>query len=216
MIKKELNNVEKKNMLLSILLIALGILLVLKPDGVVNAIVIGIGAFLMVTAIIDLIFYFMNAKLGGNFINLSKGIIEFIGGIFLMFRSEAVISLFPVVIGLIIIFSSIFKLYVALSIKSIDSKKWIPNFVLSILCILFGVVIVLNPFETLTSIVRLAGIVLIVSEVLNLIYSGVLVFTLKKMDEAVTDLVKKEDDGVKEAKIIEEKPKKKKHTEEQD
>ncbi len=208
MIKKELNNVEKKNMLLSILLIALGVLLVVKPDNVVNFIVIAIGAFLMVTAIIDLVFYFMNAKLGGNFINLSKGIIEFIGSIFLMFRSEAVVSLFPVVIGLIIIFSSIFKLYVSLSIKSIDSKKWIPNFVLSILCILFGVVIVLNPFETVTSIVRLAGIVLIVSEVFNLIYSGVLVFSLKKMDEAVTDLAKK-DDGVKEAKIIEEKPKKK-------
>jgi uncharacterized membrane protein HdeD (DUF308 family) len=208
LIKKELNNVEKKNMLLSILLIALGVLLVVKPDNVVNFIVIAIGAFLMVTAIIDLVFYFMNAKLGGNFINLSKGIIEFIGSIFLMFRSEAVVSLFPVVIGLIIIFSSIFKLYVSLSIKSIDSKKWIPNFVLSILCILFGVVIVLNPFETVTSIVRLAGIVLIVSEVFNLIYSGVLVFSLKKMDEAVTDLAKK-DDGVKEAKIIEEKPKKK-------
>lgn len=208
MIKKELNNVEKKNMLLSILLIALGVLLVVKPDNVVNFIVIAIGAFLMVTAIIDLVFYFMNAKLGGNFINLSKGIIEFIGSIFLMFRSEAVVSLFPVVIGLIIIFSSIFKLYVSLSIKSIDSKKWIPNFVLSILCILFGVVIVLNPFETITSIVRLAGIVLIVSEVLNLIYSGVLVFSLKKMEDAVTDLAKK-DDGVKEAKIIEEKPKKK-------
>ena len=208
MIKKELNNVEKKNMLLSILLIALGVLLVVKPDNVVNFIVIAIGAFLMVTAIIDLVFYFMNAKLGGNFINLSKGIIEFIGSIFLMFRSEAVVSLFPVVIGLIIIFSSIFKLYVSLSIKSIDSKKWIPNFVLSILCILFGVVIVLNPFETVTSIVRLAGIVLIVSEVFNLIYSGVLVFSLKKMDESVTDLAKK-DDGVKEAKIIEEKPKKK-------
>ena len=208
MIKKELNNVEKKNMLLSILLIALGVLLVVKPDNVVNFIVIAIGAFLMITAIIDLVFYFMNAKLGGNFINLSKGIIEFIGSIFLMFRSEAVVSLFPVVIGLIIIFSSIFKLYVSLSIKSIDSKKWIPNFVLSILCILFGVVIVLNPFETITSIVRLAGIVLIVSEVLNLIYSGVLVFSLKKMEDAVTDLAKK-DDGVKEAKIIEEKPKKK-------
>lgn len=209
MIKKELTNVEKKNMLLSILLIALGILLVLRPDSVVNFIIIGIGAFLMVTSIIDLIFYFMNAKLGGNFINLSKGIIEFIGGIFLVFRSEAVAGLFPVVIGLIIIFTSIFKLYVALSIKALDNKKWIPNFVLSILCIVFGAVIILNPFETLNTIVRVAGIVLIVSELFNLVYSGVIVFSLKKLEDTVTDLAKKEDDGVKEAKIIEEKPKKK-------
>ena len=209
MIKKELTNVEKKNMLLSILLIALGILLVLRPDSVVNFIIIGIGAFLMVTSIIDLIFYFMNAKLGGNFINLSKGIIEFIGGIFLVFRSEAVAGLFPVVIGLIIIFTSIFKLYVALSIKALDNKKWIPNFVLSILYIVFGAVIILNPFETLNTIVRVAGIVLIVSELFNLVYSGVIVFSLKKLEDTVTDLAKKEDDGVKEAKIIEEKPKKK-------
>lgn len=209
MIKKELKNVEKKNILISVLLIILGVLLVLRPAGVVNAIVIGIGIFLVITAIIDLIFYFMNAKLGGNFMNLSKGIIELIGGIFLIFRGTEVVSLFPVIIGLVIIFNSIFKLYVALSIKAIDNRKWIPNFVLSILCIVFGAVIIFNPFEALTTVVRLAGLVLIISELFNLVYSGVIVFSLKKLDDAVTDLVKKEDDGVKEAKIIEEKPKKK-------
>ena len=168
--QETIKNLEKKNIMLSILLIILGALLVWKPIGFIKTIVIVIGAILFVMAIVDFISYF-NSDQSINNTSLFKGIIELIAAVLLIFRNDVLIDLFPIIIGVVLIFNNIFKLQLSLNIKKIDANKWTYGFVSGLIGILVGVVIILNPFETLELVIRIAGIIILISEIASLIYT---------------------------------------------
>jgi uncharacterized membrane protein HdeD (DUF308 family) len=197
--KEVIKTLEKKNIMFSILLIVLGALLTWKPIGFIKTIVIVIGAVLFIMSIIDFLAYF-NSDQNINNANLFKGIIELIASILLIFRNDVLIDLFPIIIGVVLIFNNIFKMQIALDIKKVDNNKWTYGFVSSLVCILIGVVIILNPFNTLEFVVRLAGIILLISEIAGLIYTMLVLKTIKVVIDAVDVEVK---DAEPETKVIE-------------
>ena len=197
--QETIKNLEKKNIMLSILLIILGALLVWKPIGFIKTIVIVIGAILFVMAIVDFISYF-NSDQSINNTSLFKGIIELIAAVLLIFRNDVLIDLFPIIIGVVLIFNNIFKLQLSLNIKKIDANKWTYGFVSGLIGILVGVVIILNPFETLELVIRIAGIIILISEIASLIYTGIIFKTVKNVVDAVNVEVT---DSKHEIKVIE-------------
>ena len=66
--------------------------------------------------------------------------------------------------------------------------------------ILVGVVIILNPFETLELVIRIAGIIILISEIASLIYTGIIFKTVKNVVDAVNVEVT---DSKHEIKVIE-------------
>lgn len=201
MIKETIKNLEKKNMIVSILLIILGGLLVWKPIAFIKSIIIIVGIILFILSIIDFVSYF-NSDQEINNVNLFKGIIEIIAAILLMFRNDVLIDLFPVILGVIIIFDGIFQLQIALNIKKLNPNDWIFGFVLSLVTIIVGVVVVFNPFEALELILRVAGVVLLVSEILSLIYCGVVLHSFKEIVETIEDTIKNEGKTKIEVKVV--------------
>ncbi len=197
--QETIKNLEKKNIMLSILLIILGALLVWKPIGFIKTIVIVIGAILFVMAIVDFISYF-NSDQSINNTSLFKGIIELIAAVLLIFRNDVLIDLFPIIIGVVLIFNNIFKLQLSLNIKKIDAHKWTYGFVSGLIGILVGVVIILNPFETLELVIRIAGIIILISEIASLVYTGIIFKTVKNVVDAVNVEVT---DSKHEIKVIE-------------
>ncbi len=200
MIKETIKNLEKKNLIVSILLTILGLLLITRPIAFIKTIIIIVGIILFILSIIDFVHYF-NSDQEINNINLFKGIIELIAAILLTFRNDVLIDLFPVILGVIIIFDGIFQLQIALNIKKVNQNDWIFGFVLSLITIIIGAVIVFNPFKTLELILKVAGVVLVVSEVLSLVYSGIVLHGFKKVVETVFE--EKEEEKHPKGKIIE-------------
>lgn len=199
MIKETIKNLEKKNLIVSILLTILGLLLIVRPIAFIKTIIIIVGIILFVLSIIDFVHYF-NSDQDINNINLFKGIIELIAAILLIFRNDVLIDLFPVILGVIIIFDGIFQLQIALNIKKVNQNDWVFGFVLSLITIIIGAIIVFNPFKTLELILKVAGVVLVVSEVLSLIYSGIVLHGIKKVVETV--LEEKEEEKHSKGKVI--------------
>ena len=64
-------------------------------------------------------------------------------------------------LGLIIVVDGAVNLKRAMTLRSLDFSKWSIYFLLSCLTILLGVGAVLNPFDSLTLLLRLIGLVLI-------------------------------------------------------
>lgn len=202
MIKETIKNLEKKNLIVSILLTILGLLLITRPIAFIKTIIIIVGIILFILSIIDFVHYF-NSDQEINNINLFKGIIELIAAILLTFRNDVLIDLFPVILGVIIIFDGIFQLQIALNIKKVNQNDWVFGFVLSLVTIIIGSVIVFNPFKTLELILKVAGVVLVVSEVLSLIYSGIVLHGIKKVVETVLEEKEKEEEKRPKGKVIE-------------
>ena len=197
MINDTLKKLERKNIIVSIILIVLGILLVAKPIGFIKTIVILMGSLLLVLAIIDFISYFDSDQKINN-LNLFKGIVELIAGVLLVFRNDFLIDLFPIILGIILIINSALKLQMVINIKKANNDKWAYGFVGCLLLIFVGIIIIINPFRTLELVIRIIGIILIVSELFSLIYNNVIIRKVTK----TLDSIETKNEKVIEAEVV--------------
>lgn len=184
---------EIKGILGSLLLIVLSIFLMLKPIEIIGTLIKVIGMILLICGVFDFANYFVNKKEESLFdYGLVKGIIEITIGVLFIFKYDLLINLFPCILGLIIVFINIFKLQTAISLKEFESN-YMTGVIISSLSIILGLVIVINPFETIEVVVIVSGAVLLISELSNIIYSISVLKFFKKTDKVVKDIVTKEE-----------------------
>lgn len=182
---------EIKGILVSIALIALSIFLILRPEEMVVTILRIIGIFVLIFGVFDFTNYFVTRDEEKLFdYGLLKGIMEITLGIVFIFKYESLMSLFPMVLGLIIIFINIFKLQLSLNLKTI-SDNYLPGVIIAALSIILGVVILMNPFETNRVVVIVAGAIMLISELSNIVYSMMVLKYVRKTSKVVRDLVEK-------------------------
>ena len=184
---------EIKGILGSLLLIVLSIFLMLKPIEIIGSLIKVIGMILLICGVFDFANYFVNKKEESLFdYGLVKGIIEITIGVLFIFKYDLLINLFPCILGLIIVFINIFKLQTAISLKEFESN-YMTGVIISSLSIILGLVIVINPFETIEVVIIVSGAVLLISELSNIIYSVSVLKFFKKTDKVVKDIVIKEE-----------------------
>ena len=106
------------------------------------------------------------------------------GGLLFLFKAN-IINIFPVIIGIWIIIAGVTKFQLAFNLRGIDSK-WIVVLLSSIISIILGVLIILNPFSTVMTITVISGIILFITEICNLIESA---YLLSKLKEYIFSLV---------------------------
>lgn len=186
--KEFIKTKEVKGVFSSLLLICLAIFLIAKPAEIVSTLIKVMGVFILICGVFDFSNYFLNKDEDKLFnYNLVKGIMEITVGIMFIFKYNLLISLFPSILGLVIVFINIVKLETALSLKSLDGVNNSPLIIISTLSIITGIIILMNPFEAIEVVVRASGIVLLISEVSNIIYSvGVLRF-IRKSDNLIIE-----------------------------
>ncbi len=184
---------EIKGILGSLLLIVLSVFLMLKPIEIIGSLIKVIGMILLICGVFDFTNYFVNKKEESLFdYGLVKGIIEITIGVLFIFKYDLLINLFPCILGLIIVFINIFKLQTSISLKEFESN-YMTGVIISSLSIILGLVIVINPFETLEVVIIVSGAVLLISELSNIIYSISVLKFFKKTDKVVKDIVTKEE-----------------------
>lgn len=165
----------------------------LKPIEIIGSLIKVIGMILLICGVFDFANYFVNKKEESLFdYGLVKGIIEITIGVLFIFKYDLLINLFPCILGLIIVFINIFKLQTAISLKEFESN-YMTGVIISSLSIILGLVIVINPFETLEVVIIVSGAVLLISELSNIIYSISVLKFFKKTDKVVKDIVTKEE-----------------------
>lgn len=184
---------EIKGILGSLLLIVLSIFLMLKPIEIIGSLIKVIGMILLICGVFDFANYFVNKKEESLFdYGLVKGIIEITIGVLFIFKYDLLINLFPCILGLIIVFINIFKLQTAISLKEFESN-YMTGVIISSLSIILGLIIVINPFETIEVVIIVSGAVLLISELSNIIYSISVLKFFKKTYKVVKDIVTKEE-----------------------
>ena len=152
-----------------LVLIAAGLFLLLHPAAtlIIAARILGIG--LVVFGIVLAVSGYMRRDVDNGMPKLAGGIIVAIVGIVVLAAPRFVISIFPFLAGVIIIICGAGELISALDKrKSGDSSSWPVMAVLSLLVIILGIVILINPFSTMARLVRAIGIVLIIGGVVGI------------------------------------------------
>ena len=178
---------EIKGIFISLLLILLSVFIIMRPNEIISNLIKVIGIVLILIGTIDFMNYFRAPEDERLFnYGLLKGLMELSIGILFIFKGEILRDLF--LIGLIIIFINVSKLQISLSLKEIEYSNWFLGVIISSLAIILGIVIILNPFETTEIVVITSGVILLVSEICNIIYSVLILIKIKKLDKVVKEV----------------------------
>lgn len=176
--KDLLKKFAKSSLVISIVLIILALFLIFKPTESLNFIVILIGIVLSILGIMHMISYFSSSK---EFKSLSFELIEGIAyictGILLIINPNLINEFLATLVGAGMIIQSIIRFQFAFNLKAIDNKGWGIMLILSIITFILGIVIIFNPFATIIAVTTICGIMLLISELIN-IYESICLLRL--------------------------------------
>ena len=186
MIKNYIKNYVKKTetyaIIISLLMLVLSIFLILKPFKSLEVFVILFSAIIIVNGIGSIVSYFSTIR-ENRLLNLGLlyGLLTILAGVLLFIYRIDVINVLPIILGIWIILSNLFKMQISINLSALDYKGWIWLLLVSILMMVVGVLLIVNPFTTTLTITTIAGIMLLISEIVNLVESIYVLIKIKKL-----------------------------------
>lgn len=147
------------NIVMGILSAVVGVILVIFPGTTLRMIGYLVSAALFLMGIVSIIIY-MRRKTEDNFMknDFLKGLVAITLGVCTILKVEVVISLLPLILGIIIIISGCSKLQETIDMARVKSPSWLILLIAAIINIALGVLVVCNPFDTMKLLVTIIGI----------------------------------------------------------
>lgn len=173
-----LKKTAKSSIIESIIFAILGTILVCKPEGTLKAITWILGSIFIVIGIYKIINYF--AKSGKNdFYNfeLIYGLTSIVIGIITMAYMNIIGSVFRIIIGVWIIYTSFVRINTAFQIKRFGNRAWIFGLILAINMLMCGLYMVINTGTVIITI----GIIMIIYSVIDIIENIIFIKNVKEI-----------------------------------
>lgn len=185
-----IKKIGRNSIFISCLLIVLSLFMILKTTSAISVIIVMFGYVLVADGLIHFASYFRIENEYRYFsYELAESIIDIVLGFVVVCNVSSIESVLPLVIGIWIILEGILKLQIAFNIRGVRDAKWGLMLVLSLVSIALGVGIMLNPNTSFELIIKLSGIVLLITQLFN-IYDDVYILTqvknVKKIVKEVT------------------------------
>ncbi len=169
------------SMLISALLIIFSVFLIFNPVETLNFLIIAFGVILVINGLMHIISYFsIKNDFRAFSFELVQGIVSIIIGFVFIMRTQEASILLPLILGAWIIIESIMKFQLAFNLRDVPNSHWVMMLVFSIITAALGIVILLNPFSTTIAITTLGGVLLLLTEVINLFESGYILMKVVK------------------------------------
>ena len=151
--------------LMSVLYLGLGIFLLMRPSTALNVVCYALGGVVLVCAAVQLVRYFA----------VERGI----------FQSQLTLisRILPIVFGLFVIFDSLGRIQNALDLRRCEYPSWKGFLLLPVLSVVLGVVMILNPFGTMETLVMAIGIILIIEGAINLLSALYTVLAIRRFSK---------------------------------
>lgn len=141
------------------LYLLLGIVLLFMPQTTLRTICYAFAVILGIVGVGYLITYIKNDTLKTYQRNDFVVGLSFLVGAFLVFyKTELIISIFPFLLGIAILISSIIKLQHALDLMRVHFAGWWGILIVAILSSVFGIILITYPFRAAATLVRVIGI----------------------------------------------------------
>ena len=178
MIKEYIKKYNRSSIITSILMIIVAILLIVKPIKTMEWIVMLLSIIIIIDGIFDFINYFKSDKETKLYsFGLIEGLLEVLAGILIILNKGVLIAFLHLILGFWIILKNILKIQLAINLKQFSSD-WYLLLIFAILSLVFGILIILNPFSVI-AITLLAGMFLLITEIFNLIENIYFMIKLK-------------------------------------
>lgn len=180
----KLNKYLNSGIILTIVFLLVGGILIVKPDISFNIISYLIGASLILSGIY---LFIIDSKTKNIFINVFLyAILLTLIGILIILNPITLKVILPIFLGLWFLISGIFKIRLDIYMK--DESYFILSLITNIITVICGVILLINPVESVSAITISLGIIIVVSSISSLI--DIIIF--KKNINSVVKYLKEE------------------------
>ena len=168
--RKLLKQIKWETMLTSLFYIILGVVAVALPETMVRSLGDLAGILFILVGAVSMICYLLRDA-GRNYDrnDFGYGLVGIAVGVLFLYKVEWITSLVPVILGILVLASGCVKLQHVIDMKRLECGNWIGVLILAVINVIFGAVLIANPFETVIRLFQVVGIGLIFSGVTDCI-----------------------------------------------
>lgn len=141
----------------AVLCIVLGLLFLLFPAVSAKLVCYILVGVFIIAGMRFLVLYFRSRLLSFFPTELLLGLLMLAIACVLLLEAEGIAALLPVILGAAIVVSSFIKLCHAFELKRAGWGGWVSVLVLSLIGLVFGVLMLINPFKVATTVMILIG-----------------------------------------------------------
>ena len=154
---------------LSAFCVVMGIALIYEPHFFTKVVWIIVGGVMALYGVISLVRYFIKAKEDpDNAFGLATGVISCAAGVFIMVRPDFIPKVIAVVFGCYMLISGIVNIQESVYITGRGDSKWLRAFLPALLTALVGVLLLINPLVLANTTLRVLGVCLLISGIMNI------------------------------------------------
>lgn len=162
--RKVLKELKWDALLKGVLYTLLGVAAFLIPETMEKTLAYLIAVVLILAGAVSMVCYLLRSARENYYRNdFLYGLVGIALGIIVLYKIELIISLVPVILGIMVLISGCAKLQDVIDMKRLNSGNWIVMLVIAGIDVLFGVLLIANPFKAATILFRLIGVGLIFS-----------------------------------------------------
>ena len=147
-----------------------GLCLLLFPQMTTSVVFWGLAGVLIFMGAISLITYFRVATakaVSGD--GMASGLLLIVLGLIVGFARKTIASLLPVVFGLVLFIGGVFKTQGAFDLKRMGDERWFVILIGALFSLITGLIVLINPFGTLLTLMRVMGAFLLAEGVQDLL-----------------------------------------------
>lgn len=181
---RQLKIVKNAYTILTVCLIAVGIALLLRPQMALSVMCKVLGVYLIIYGIVKLYGYFAKDifQLAFQF-DLGLGIVSLIIGIVMLFKTEHILEILAILMGVFMLVDAALKVQTAMEAKKFGLDKWVLILIMAFIVAFVGILLLIMPFQTTGLIVRIIGLSMCLDGILNLLVVRSTVETIRRNDE---------------------------------
>ena len=146
--------------LIGLALIVFGVILFAYPVTTIATVLRVIGIGLLLVGAIGIAAFFASKEETKSLRSLLVGIVEVVIGLVFLANPAFIASIYPVILGIVIVLDGLGSLIAALQMKKAGAQRWSLAAVLSAVTIIMGAIILFNPFSTAVVLIKVTGAVL--------------------------------------------------------
>lgn len=173
--KSIIQDMKKNYIVNAVIMVVLGLVLVIWPDFLGEMLCYLLGGALILMGAIQLVGFLRGERLGiYNKFNMLMGIVLVLLGLWICTQPHIVLSIIPVVVGIIVLLHGLMDIQYTLDIKRTGNTKWWIALIAAIVTLVFGLVLVFNPFAAYETVMILLGVAMLYdggSDLVLLIFS---------------------------------------------
>lgn len=179
---KRFNSFTLSSIVSSIITLIIGVLIFILSEQIGTLIGYIVGLIFIYTGILSIYKYIKRDGAKLYSLNIIFGILSIILGIGIIVIPTSVISYINIIFGIFLIIMGGNKITYGVWFKIGNDASWAITLVSGVMLILFGVLLISNPFESFMTATKLVGVFLILSSLLD-ITTGVML--KRRSDEIV-------------------------------